>query len=166
MGDCTDAPLRASNLFRVNSKEHVIRLATVERELRAMPDETLRTLIDAANDEAKKWLAGLSGGGIDGTVDITALRGSLTRGRMKGVPDKVAAIVTDPCLQDCIGALGEKADLPTEAELLAVTPGLAERHGIATTRLMFASAVLGAAPSAPAILKLLKNDPALVVQTL
>jgi hypothetical protein len=147
----------------VNSKEHVIRLAHLEREMRALPDDTLRALITAAPEDTQKWLVGLSGGGEDGTLDVPGLRGAMTRGRMKGVPDKVALVLTETCLQDCITTLGDRADLPDEADLVATTPGLVERHGVPTTRLMFASAILSEAPSSRAIVKVLKNDPALAV---
>jgi hypothetical protein len=72
-------------------------------------------------------------------------------------------VITDACLNDCVEALADNADLPSEAELAAVTPGLAERHGVPTTRAMFATAVLGEAPASAAILKILKNDPALTL---
>jgi hypothetical protein len=146
----------------VNSKEHVLRLALVERELRAVTDTELATLASATSSEVQQWLAGLCGTG-DGTFDAQGLRGALKRGRMKGVPDRVSAALTDVCLTDCIEVLGDRSNLPSEDDLRSITPGLVERHGKAVTRLMLASAALSEAPAAAAIVKVLKADPALVV---
>lgn len=127
-----------------------------------MPDDQLSKLVASCPDEARRWFVGLSGS-EDDTVHVEGLRGALKRGRMKGVPDRAAATLTDACLHDCIEALGEKADLPSEADLMGVTAALAEKHGVSTTRLMLAAAALAEAPAANAIVKVLKNDPALTV---
>jgi hypothetical protein len=146
----------------VNSKEHVLRLALVEKELRLLPDDQLGKLVGACPEEAQKWLINISGTD-DETLSVEGLRGALKRGRMKGLPDRACATLTDACLHDCIEALGEKADLPSEADLMAVTPALAAKHGIGTTRLMLAAAALAEAPAANAIVKVLKNDPSLAI---
>lgn len=127
-----------------------------------MPDAQLEELVAACPDEAKRWFIGLSGSD-DENLNIDGLRGALKRGRMKGLPDRACATMTDACLHDCIEALGEKADLPSEADLMAVTPALAQKHGVSTTRLMLAAAALAEAPAANAIVKVLKNDPSLIV---
>lgn len=148
----------------MNSKDRVLRLAQLERELRGIQDDQIRSLIDALNPEAANWVAGVArGAGTDETIDITALRGAIQRGRMKGVPERVAAVLTDACLQDCIESLGDHADLPSEDELRAITTGLVERHGVATVRVMFASAVAGEAPASSAINRVLKTDAALAL---
>ena len=49
-------------------------------------------------------------------------------------------------LADTIEQLGDKADLPSHDDLKEVLPGIIERHGLAATRMMLASAVAGDAP--------------------
>ncbi len=143
----------------VKSKDHVVRLARLEAEFRNLPDATFAVLVEALPEEAKSVLSSRSGG--EDSVDIQGLRDAMRRSRMKGLPDQVAAAITEPCLDSCITALGDKADLPSLDDLAAVTPGLVATHGLATTRLMFASAALQEAPAASAILKLLKANPVL-----
>ena len=70
----------------------------------------------------------------------------------------MAASVTDACLVDCIETLGERAEFPSEDDLRTAIPGLVTRHGVATTRVMLASAVVGNAPASAAIMAILKSD--------
>ena len=148
----------------MNSKDHVLRLAAAERELRTISDAKLIDLIDASEESVRNWVASLVGGTDDeGNIDIAGVRGALTRGRMKGLPDKFIANVTDPLLQDCIEVLGANADFPSEEQLEAVLPGLVSRHGVGAVRLMLAGAVLGEAPAAGAIAKVLKKSPTLSI---
>jgi hypothetical protein len=146
----------------VKSKDHVIRLARLEGELRATSDSELASLVKAATPEVQEYLASIAApGDDDDVVSVASLRGAMSRGRMKGVPDRIVATLTEPCLDACIAALGDKADLPTEADLMAVTPVLVTTWGRSTTRLMLASAALSEAPAASTIMKILRNDPAL-----
>lgn len=146
----------------MNSKDRVLRLVQLERELRAIDDGRLAALIAELPTETAEWIVTISRGlADDGTVDITALRGSLSRGRLKGVPERVAATISDACLLDCIETLGDRADLPSEDDLRRAAPGLVQRHGRDVTRVMLAAAVVGNAPASAAIIKVLKSDPAL-----
>jgi hypothetical protein len=148
----------------MNSKDRVLRLAQLERELRALGDDQFTTLIAALPEEAVTWVANVArGAGTDETIDITALRGAMSRGRLKGVPERVAAVLTDSCLQDCIEALGDKADFPSEDELRGVLAGLVHKHGVQPVRIMLASAVAGEAPASTAINRVLKTDPTLTL---
>jgi hypothetical protein len=152
----------AGTVNGVKSKDHVIRLARLESELRAAPDSELASLVKGAGPEAQEYLASIAAPQDgDEIVNISTLRGVMTRGRMKGVPDRIMAALTEPCLEACVAALGDKADLPSEADLMAVTPGLVATWGRSTTRMMFAAAALSEAPAAAAIMKTLRNDPAL-----
>jgi hypothetical protein len=144
----------------VKSKDHVVRLARLEAEFRSLPDAEFSRLLAGLPEEARLALASRSGSG-DESIDIAGLRDAMRRSRMKGLPDQVAAAITEPCLDACIAALGDKADLPSADDLTQVTPSLVTAHGVAVTRLMFASAALQEAPAAAAILKVLKTDPAL-----
>ncbi len=146
----------------MKSKDHVIRLARLEGELRATSDTELASLVKAATPEVQEYLTSIAAPEEDDdVVSIASLRGAMSRGRMKGVPDRVVSNLTEPCLDACIAALGDKADFPTEADLMAVTPALVTEWGRSITRLMLASAALSEAPAAATILKVLRNDPAL-----
>jgi hypothetical protein len=145
----------------VKSKDHVVRLARLEAEFRQLPDADFQALVNKLPEEALSVLVSRSGG--TDSVDIAGLRDAMRRARMKGLPDQVAAAITEPCLDACIAALGDKADLPSLEDLSGVLPGLIAAHGVPTTRLMFASAALQEAPASAAILKLLKSDPLIAV---
>jgi hypothetical protein len=146
----------------VKSKDHVIRLARLEGELRSTPDAELASLVKAATPEVQEYLASIAAPGEDDDiVSVASLRGAMSRGRMKGLPDRIMATLTEPCLDACITALGEKADFPSEADLMAVTPSLVTSWGRCTTRLMLASAALSEAPAGATIMKVLRNDPTL-----
>lgn len=152
----------ARNLAGVStSKERVIRLVGLERELRNIPDVELAEMIDALPEELRALLNSWVPAGEPAAAHITSLRGAVQRGRLKGAPEKVADVLTAACLQDCIEALGDNADFPSIDDLRAVVPGVVERHGVRRTRLMMASAVVGEAPASPAIIKVLKTEPAL-----
>ena len=102
----------------------------------------------------------------DAAVDpelVASVRSVAAKGRMNGDLERLAGVLTDPCLADCIEQLGENADLPSEEDLLEVTPGLVERHGLGVVRLMLAAVVVGEAPASPAIVRLLKHDETLAL---
>ncbi len=141
----------------MNSKDHVVRLAALERELNHMTDAEMTALIDGLEPQARHYIAGVAGSADGDPVDIVALRAAMRRSRMKGGPDRVAAVITDRCLNDCIEALGENADFPSEEDLAAALPGVVKTHGIATTRVMMAAVALGEAPASKAIIKTLKT---------
>jgi hypothetical protein len=145
----------------MNSKEHVVRLAALEREFTHMTDAEMSALIEGLEPQALRYIAGMSGASDDGPIDVTMLRAAMRRGRMKGAPERVAAVLTDKCLNECIETLGENADLPSEEDLAAALPTVVKNHGVAATRVMMAAVVLGEAPAAKAITKTLKNLPLL-----
>lgn len=142
-------------------------LARLEGELRTTSDPELLGLVKAAAPDTQEYLSSIAAP-LDGDelVNVSALRGAMSRGRMKGMPDRIMAALTEPCLNSCIAALGEKAEYPSEADLMAVTPALVTSWGRSTTRLMLASAALSEAPAANAIMKVLRNDPALAAASL
>jgi hypothetical protein len=145
------------------SKERVIRLVHLERELRGIGDAEMAEMIDALPEELREHLNPWCPDGEPSAEHIEKLRGAIQRGRLKGMPERVADVLTAACLQDCIEALGDKADYPSLEDLNAAMPGVAQRNGVRRTRLMLASAVVGEAPASAAILKALKTDPALAV---
>ena len=141
------------------SKERILRIVRLERELRACPDQELHDAIDALTPELRETLHTWCP--PDVPIDVAALRASMTRGRLRGVPERVAAALTTPCLQDCIDRLGDKADLPGVDDLAAVLPSIVEKHGVRTTRVMLALAIVSEAPASVAITKVLKTSPVL-----
>ncbi len=89
---------------------------------------------------------------------VDDVRAAGVKGRINADLERISVLVTDACLAECITELGDKADLPSHDDLQRVLPGLVEKHGVATVRLMLASVVAGDAPASPTIVKLLKND--------
>ena len=80
-------------------------------------------------------------------ADAAAIREAIAHGRLDGTLEGMALVLTDACLADCIEQLGDHAENPTSDQLREVLPGLAERHGVAITRIMLASTVVGEAPA-------------------
>ena len=148
-------------LVMTTSRDRVMRTAQLDREFRTLPDETIADLARTLPEPARVALVRL-GGNNDPVLETAAFRAGASRGRMKGALERVAAVLSDSCLADCVELLGENADLPSEEQLRAVLPALVERHGVSTTRLMLASAVAGDAPAAAAIGRVLKTDASLL----
>jgi hypothetical protein len=86
------------------------------------------------------------------------IRAGVKTGRIDGSMEAIATILTDACLADCIEQLGDHADNPSTEELREVNPGLIERHGVASVRIMLASTVAGEALASAIIRDLLKSD--------
>ena len=154
------------------AKARIAGIALLDRAFTHLPDDDLETVLSALPEDhvtALQRLAHTSGGSDNGESELSgqelvdALRVAGTKGRMNGNLERIAGVLTDPCLADCIEKLGDKADLPTEDDLLEVAPGLVERHGVGMVRVMLASAVAGEAPASPAIIHILKHDDVLAL---
>jgi hypothetical protein len=143
------------------SQERVIRLAQLERELGAISDGDLAGYIDALPAEARPFLSNWVPVDQPAADHIAGLRAALAKGRAKNIPMKVTEVVTAPCLNSCIEALGDKADLPAAGNLIAINPALVEQHGVRITRLMYLSTMIAGAPAAAAIATVLKSDESL-----
>lgn len=142
-------------------KNRLQALTLLDRAVAAVTDAELDALIASLPDDHRAALDRIcdvdEGDSTNAEARIAALRGAVARGRMNGTLEQVATVLTDVCLADCIEQLGDHADNPSEAQLLAVTPGLVERHGLATVRLMMASSVAGEAAAAAMLTSLLKH---------
>ena len=142
-------------------KNRLQALTLLDRAMAAMTDAELDARVAALPDDHRSALDAICGAGDDGFTDsdarIVAVRAAVARGRMNGVLEQVATVLTDTCLADCIEQLGDHADNPTEAELLEVTPGLIERHGLPTVRLTLATSVAGEAAASVMLVRLLKS---------
>jgi hypothetical protein len=139
-------------------KNRMQALGLLDRSFKVATDDELTTAIESLDDDHRE--------GLEGFVDdlsADGLREGVKAGRIDGGMEAIAAIVTDACLADCIEQLGNHADNPSSDQLREVLPGLVERHGLATTRIMLASTVAGEAPAAAIIRDLLKNDETLAL---
>lgn len=132
-----------------------------------MTDEELETLIVTLPEDHRSAIDKISGardGGFEeSSARLLALRTTAARGRMSGALEQLTTVLTDPCLADCITGLGDKSDNPNEADLAAVTPGLIDKHGLATVRLTLAASVAGEAAASVLLTRLLKFDEVLAL---
>ena len=135
-------------------KNRLQSLGLLDRTFALATDAELTSLIEALDEEHLDALADL----IEADVDVASVRSSIAAGRLDGTMEGVAMVLTDACLADCIEQLGDRADHPSSEDLREVLPGLIERHGLATNRIMLASTIAGEAPAAAIIRDLLKND--------
>ena len=142
-------------------------LTLLDRAFAAMTDDELETLVASLPDDHRTALDELcgarEGGFTESSSRILALRATAARGRLNGGLEQITTLLCDPCLADCIEALGDHSDNPTEAELLEATPALIDKHGLATVRLMMAGSVAGEAPASVALTRLLKHDETLAL---
>jgi hypothetical protein len=142
-------------------------LTLLERAFAATTDEELAALVaglpDEHRDSLDSVLGAREGGFTDPATRVLAMRATAARGRMNGGLEQITTLLCDQCLADCIEALGEHADNPTEPQLLEVTPGLIDKHGLPTVRMMMAGSVAGEAAAAVALTRLLKHDETLAL---
>ena len=96
--------------------------------------------------------------GAGSAARVAFVRAAAQRGRINGVLEQLAFVITDRCLADCVTALGDASDNPSEEQLREVLPGLVDAHGVPMVRLMLASAVAGEAKATPILTRLLKTD--------
>jgi hypothetical protein len=144
-------------------KNRLQALSLLDRALLAMTDAELEALVATLPDDHREAIDKVCGardesGFEDPAARTVAIRATVARGRMTGALEQVATVLTDPCLADCIEQLGDASDNPSEAELAEVTPGLIERHGLATVRLTLAASVAGEAAASVLLTRLLKHD--------
>lgn len=148
-------------------KNRLQALSLLDRALATMTDDELEALLAALPDDHRsaidKLCGAREGGFEEPAARVLAVRASAARGRMSGVLEQIATVLTDPCLADCIKELGDSADNPSEAKLQEVTPKLVERHGLPAVRLTYASSVAGEAQASVILTRLLKFDPVLAL---
>ena len=148
-------------------KNRLQALSQLDRALATMTDDELEALVGTLPDDhraAIDKIAGAREGGFESSAARNlAIRSAAARGRMSGALEQLATVLTDPCLADCIKELGDASDNPSEEQLLEVTPGLIERHGLATVRLTLAASVAGEAAASVTLTRLLKHDEVLAL---
>lgn len=141
------------------TKAHIAALSLLDRAILATTDDELDKLIGGLPEDhldAVKRIAGVRD--EQGADLVAAVRESARKGRINGDMQRLAVVLADQCLADCIKALDDHADMPTEDELRAVLPDLIETHGLGVVRLMLASTVVGEAPASATIVGMLKTD--------
>jgi hypothetical protein len=134
-------------------KNRMQALGLLDRSFKAATDDELAAAIEQLDDDHRE--------GLESFVDEltpAGVRAGVKSGRIDGGMEAIAAVITDLCLADCIEQLGDHADNPSTDQLKEVLPGVAERHGVAVTRIMLASTVAGEAPASAIIRDLLKSD--------
>jgi hypothetical protein len=150
------------------AKARLAGIALLDRAFGHLPDNELETLTTTLPEEHRAALQRLVGvvegeEELQGAELVEAIRSVAIKGRMNGNLERLAGVVSEPCLADCVEQLGDRADMPSESDLLGGAPGLVERHGIGVVRVMLAAAVAGEAPASPAIIRILKHDETLAL---
>jgi hypothetical protein len=135
------------------TKNRMQALGLLDRSFKAATDDELAAAVEALDDDHREGLEPF----VE-SVTPDGVRAGVKAGRINGDMEAIAAILTDACLADCIKELGDHADNPSTEQLQDVLPGVAERHGVAVTRIMLASTVAGEAPASAIIRDLLKSD--------
>jgi hypothetical protein len=148
-------------------KNRLQALSMLDRALAVMTDDELTALIASLPDDhqdAIDKIAGADDDGFGGDAErIAAVREAAAHGRVGGALEQLATVLTDPCLADAITELGSASDNPAQADLDRVTPGLIERHGVATVRLTFAASVAGEAQASVLLTRMLKHHEVLAL---
>ena len=148
-------------------KNRLQALNLLDRALAAMSDDELEALVASLPDDHRVAIDTLSDGPEDGFTEpaarTLAVRTAAARGRVNGTLEQLTTVLCDVCLADCIEALGDNADNPSHDQLLEVTPGLIDTHGLATVRLMLAGSVAGEAAASAMLLDVLKHDETLAL---
>ena len=134
-------------------KERLQALGLLDRALAATTDDEIEALLAALDDDHREAVERLADG-----ITPAAIREAAAKGRVNGTLEGIAVVLADACLADCIEQLGDHADNPTSDQLREVLPRLVERHGLACTRLMLATTVVGEAPASAIVRDLLKHD--------
>ena len=150
-----DAPRTGVASRPVNQvKTRLQALGLLDRSFASATDEELDAAVAALDDDHRDALNEI----VKGELEAARIREAISHGRIDGTLEGIALVLTDAALADCIEQLGDHAENPTSDQLREVLPGIAERHGVAITRMMLASTVVGEAPASAIIRDLLKND--------
>jgi hypothetical protein len=149
-------------------KNRLQALSLLDRAMAAMTDAELEAAVEQLPDDHRTALDRIAGardesGFEDPAARTVAIRGAVARGRVSGGLEQIATILTDQCLADCIEQLGDKSDNPSEPDLLEVTPGLIERHGLPIVRLTLAMSIAGEAAASAMLTRVLKHDEVLAL---
>lgn len=143
------------------AKTRLVALSLLDRAFRKLEDAELLGLYQALDEEgqdAVQHIAGVKGDDPDDAALLSAIRTTAAKGRISGDLERLSLVLTDDCLTDCIEALGNAADDPSEGQLLDALPGVVEKHGLTATQIMLATVVCGEAVASPVIVRILKTN--------
>lgn len=142
-------------------KNRLSALSMLDRAFRRLPDEQIANLFESLNEESQaavRLVASVVDEDLEMSALIEAIRVSVAKGRINGDLERMALLLTEQCLVDCIAALGDNSDDPSEENLREVLPAIIEEHTLPVTQVMLASVVTGEATASPRITRLLKHD--------
>ena len=142
-------------------KNRLAALSMLDRAFRLLDDARIGSLYESLEEESQdavQHVASVKGQDLDTPALVAAIKASAAKGRMNGDLERLSILLTDACLSDCIEALGDRADDPSEAELRSVLPDVIAKHSLPVTQVMLASVVTGEALASPIITRLLKGD--------
>lgn len=144
-------------------KNRLAALSMLDRAFRLLDDARIGSLYESLEEESQdavQHVASVKGQDLDTGALVAAVKASAAKGRMNGDLERLSILLTDSCLSDCIEALGDRADDPSEAELRAILPDVIDKHTLPVTQVMLASVVTGEALASPIITRILKSDEA------
>jgi hypothetical protein len=149
-------------------KTRIQAIALLDRAFSAITDEELAALVDKLPDDHRVALDKIAGarddsGFTDASARALALRAHAARGRMNGGLEQITTVLADPCLAQCIEALGDHADNPSHEQLMEVTPALIEEWGVPVVRLTIAGSIAGEAAASAMLTDVLKHDETLAL---
>jgi hypothetical protein len=142
-------------------KNRLSALSMLDRAFRRLPDEQIADLYESLNEESQaavRLVASVVDEDLEMSALLEAIRVSVAKGRINGDLERMALLLTEQCLVDCIAALGDNSDDPSEENLREVLPAVIEEHTLPVTQVMLASVVTGEATASPMITRLLKHD--------
>lgn len=142
-------------------KTRLVALSLLDRAFRKLDDAELLGLYQALDEEgqdAVQHIVGVKGQDLDDSGLMAAVRACAAKGRISGDLERLSLLLTDDCLADCIEALGNAADDPSEGQLLDVLPDVVKKHGLTATQIMLATVVCGEAVASPIIIRILKTN--------
>lgn len=143
------------------AKTRLVALSLLDRAFRALDDaEILRRYqaLDEEGQDAVQHIASVKGDDLDDAGLLAAIRTTAAKGRINGDLERLSLLLTDDTLSDCIEALGDSADDPSEEQLLDVLPDVVKKHGLTATQIMLATVVCGEAVASPHIVRILKTN--------
>lgn len=142
-------------------KNRLAALSLLDRAFRLLDEDRIASLYESVEDESKdaiQHIAGVKGEDLDTPNLVAAIKTCVTKGRINGDLERLAILLTDSCLSDCIEALGDRSDDPSEEDLRTALPDIISNHTLPVTQVMLASVVTGEALASPIITRLLKHD--------
>jgi len=142
-------------------KNRLAALSLLDRAFRLLDDDRIAALYESLEDESKdaiQHIVGVKGEDLDTPNLVATVKATVAKGRINGDLERLSILLTDACLSECIEALGDRSDDPSEEDLRTALPAIIAKHSLPVTQVMLASVVTGEALASPIITRLLKHD--------